>query len=254
ASPDVVEREVVEPIEEAIFSIEGLDRGMTRSNAVDGLAQFTVFFDFNKPVAQAAQDVRDAISTIRGDLPTEMEDPIITRFDPAEQSILSLTVTSATMSQEALTAIADPTVVGALRGVSGVAEADVVGGQYPEMTVQLRPAAMQAAGVGVADIVRALGSENLAAPVGRLNGALQERSIRLKGRLEDAAAFRTVVVAERGGQLIRLGDVADVFAGSEEVRTAAAFNGKTAVGIEVKKSKGYSTTAVVEDAKAALDA
>ncbi|HRX17424.1 MAG TPA: efflux RND transporter permease subunit, partial [Gemmatimonadales bacterium] len=163
ASPDVVEREVVEPIEEAIFSIEGLDRGMTRSNAVDGLAQFTVFFDFNKPVAQAAQDVRDAISTIRGDLPTEMEDPIITRFDPAEQSILSLTVTSATMSQEALTAIADPTVVGALRGVSGVAEADVVGGQYPEMTVQLRPAAMQAAGVGVADIVRALGSENLAA-------------------------------------------------------------------------------------------
>src|SRR5690606_99223 len=80
ASPDVVEREVVEPIEEAIFSIEGLDRGMTRSNAVDGLAQFTVFFDFNKPVAQAAQDVRDAISTIRGDLPTEMEDPIITRF------------------------------------------------------------------------------------------------------------------------------------------------------------------------------
>src|SRR5690606_25500844 len=103
-SPDVVEREVVEPIEEAIFSIEGLDRGMTRSNAVDGLAQFTVFFDFNKPVAQAAQDVRDAISTIRGDLPTEMEDPIITRFDPAEQSILSLTVTSATMSQEALTA------------------------------------------------------------------------------------------------------------------------------------------------------
>ncbi|HET9066989.1 MAG TPA: efflux RND transporter permease subunit [Gemmatimonadales bacterium] len=253
ASPDVVEREVVEPIEEAIFSIEGIDRSRTKSNAVDGLAQFTIFFDFQKPVAQASQDVRDAISTIRGDLPIEMEDPIITRFDPAEQSILSLTVTSATLSQEALTAIADPTVVGVLRAVSGVSKAEVVGGKYPEMTVQLRPAAMQAAGIGVAAVVQALGTENLAAPVGRINGALDERSIRLKGRLEDAAAFQQLVVAERNGQAVRLGDVADVFVGSEEARTGASFNGKTAVGIEVKKAKGYSTTKVSDDIKAALD-
>lgn len=253
AAPDVVEREIVEPIEEAIFSIEGIDRSRTKSNAVDGLAQFTIFFDFQKPVAQASQDVRDAISTIRGDLPTEMEDPIITRFDPAEQSILSLTVTSATLSPEALTAIADPTIVGVLRAVSGVSKAEVVGGRSPEMTVELRPDAMQAAGIGVGDVVQALGTENLAVPVGRINGTLDERSIRLKGRLEDAPAFREMVVAERNGQAIRLGDIAKVFVSSEEARTGAAFNGRTAVGIEVKKTKGYSTTTVSEQIHAAID-
>ncbi|HET9133327.1 MAG TPA: efflux RND transporter permease subunit [Gemmatimonadales bacterium] len=252
ASPDIVEREIVEPIEEAVLALAGVDRTKTKANAVDGLAQFTVFFEFSKPVAEAAQDVRDAISAIRGDLPQEMEEPIITRFDPAQQSLMSLSLTSKTMDAQALTRVADPMVVRALRSVPGVAEVTVVGGSYPEMTVQLRPAAMQAAGVSVDQVVRAVGAQNLAAPVGRLNGALEERSIRLKGRLEDAAAFRQLVVAQRGGTLIRLGEVADVFEGNEEPRTAARFNGLPSVGIEVKKSKGYSTTAVVEDLKAEI--
>ena len=115
AAPDVVEREILDPVEEAIFGLSGVDRDKTVANAVDGLAQFTVFFDYRKPVAEAAQDVRDAISTIRSDLPTEMEDPVIARFDPTEQSILSLTVTAPHMDARALTELADPTVVRALR-------------------------------------------------------------------------------------------------------------------------------------------
>ena len=245
AAPDVVEREVIDPVEEAIFGLSGVDRDKTVANAVDGLAQFTVFFDYRKPVAEAAQDVRDAISTIRSNLPTEMEEPVISRFDPTEQSVLSLTVTAPNMDARALTQIADPTVVRALRGMSGVAQATVVGGSYPEMTVQLKPDAMQAAGIGVNDIVAALGTQNLAAPVGRINSALQEESIRLKGRPEDAAAFQQVVIAQRNGSLIHLGDVAEVFEGNEELRTAASYNGHDAVGIEIKKSKGYSTTQVV---------
>ncbi len=254
ASPDIVEREVVEPVEEAIFALAGVDRTKTRSNSVDGLAQITVFFDFKTSLSQASQDVRDALSTIRGDLPTEIEDPIITRFDPMEQSILSLTVTSATMDARMLTQLADPVVVSALRGVPGVAEARVLGGTYPELTVEVRPAAMQAAGVGIDEVVAALRSQNLAVPVGRLNTALEERSIRLKGRLEDAAAFRQIVVAQRGDRQVRLGDVADVREGTQEPRTAAAFNGSPAVGIEIKKSKGYSTTQVVDNLKAEIAA
>lgn len=252
ASPDIVEREVVVPVEEAIFALSGVDRSKTKSNSVDGLAQFTIFFDFKKGVAEAAQDVRDALGTIRGDLPTESEDPIITRFDPTEQSILSLTVTSELLDARALTRLADPVVVSAIRAVPGVAQATVLGGIYPELTVALRPAAMQAAGVGIDEVVSALSNQNLAVPVGRLNTALEERSIRLKGRLEDAAAFRQIVVAQRGTQQIRLGDIAEVSEGSEEPRTAAAFNGRAAVGIEVKKSKGYSTTQVVDRLKAEL--
>ena len=250
ASPDVVEREVVEPIEEAIFGLSGVERKLTTSNSVDGLAQFTITFAYTKPVSEASQDVRDAIATIRGNLPQEIEEPIITRFDWGAQPILSLTISSATLDGRALTTLADPTIVGALRAVPGVAQATVVGGSYPEMTIQLRPAAMQAAGVGVDEIVRAVGSQNLAAPVGRLNGGQEEQTIRLEGRLRDAAAFRALVVTQQHGTLIRLGDVADVMEGSEEARTAASFNGRHAVGIDVIKSKGYSTTQVMDQLRA----
>ncbi len=254
ASPDVVEREIVEPIEEAIFGLEKLDRTKTMSNSVDGLAQFTITFDFSKPVAQASQDVRDAISQIRGDLPQEMEEPIITRFDYGAQPILSLVVSSETLDAQALTTIADPLVVGELRSVAGVAQASVVGGNYPEMRVDLKPAEMQAAGVGLDAVVRAVGAQNLAAPVGRINSVREERTIRLKGRLGSAEGFRDLVVAERGDRLIRLGDIADVHEGSEEVRTAAAYNGQSAVGIDVLKSKGYSTDQVVNQLKERVSA
>ncbi len=252
ASPDVVEREVIDPIEEQIFALSGIDRRNTMANAVDGFAQFMITFDYRKPVAEASQDVRDAISQIRGDLPQEMEEPIITRFDWGAQPILSLTLSSDKLDAKTLTSIADPGVVGAFRAVAGVAQATVLGGNYPEMTVQLRPDAMQAAGVGIDDVVRAVGTQNLAAPVGRLNGEQEERAIRLQGKLLDAAAFRQLVVAQRGGTIIRLGDVADVNEGTEEQRTAATYNGRAAVGIDVKKAKGASTAAVVDALKAQI--
>jgi HAE1 family hydrophobic/amphiphilic exporter-1 len=249
ASPDVVEREIIEPIEEAIFGLSGLDRKLTTANAVDGFAQFTVTFNYTKPVTEASQDVRDAISTIRGNLPAEMEEPIITRFDWGAQPIISLTLSSDVLDARALTMLADPGLVGELRSVPGVAQATVVGGAYPELTIAIRPEAMQAAGVGLDEVTRAVGAQNLAAPVGRLNAASGEQAIRLAGRLTDAAQFRDLVVAQRGGQVIRLGDIADVSEGTEEPRTSASHNGLRAVAINIVKSKGYSTDAVVTELK-----
>ncbi len=253
ASPDVVEREIVEPIEEAIFGLSGLDRRMTTSNAVDGFAQFVVTFEFSKPVSEASQDVRDAISTIRGDLPSEMEEPIITRFDWGNQPILSLTLSSEVLDARAITMLADPGVVGQFRSVPGVAQASVVGGSYPELSVELRPEAMQAAGIGLDQVVAAVSTQSLATPVGRLNGPNTEQSIRLTGRLTSAEEFRKLVVANNGGRLIRLGDIADVREGVEEPRTAASHNGASAVAIDVVKSKGYSTASVVEALKERIE-
>jgi HAE1 family hydrophobic/amphiphilic exporter-1 len=116
-----------------------------------------------------------------------------------------------------------------------------------EMTVRLRPEDLQASGLGVTDVVQALAQQNLAAPVGSLNADAQERAIRLKGRLDDAQDFERLVVAERGGKVVRLGQVANVLDGTEEQRTAAAFNGKEAVGIDILKAKGYSTTQVSDE-------
>jgi HAE1 family hydrophobic/amphiphilic exporter-1 len=257
ASPDVVEREVLDRVEEAVSGISGVDR--IQGAAQDGFANVTVFFVFEKDLQQASQDIRDKISGIRADLPVEMKEPILTRFDPADQPIVQLSLNSTVLDAPALTRVADPGITRVLRGIPGVAEATVLGGVERELTVELRPAAMEAAGVSVAQIVGALQSQNLAAPVGRLTGTLDERSIRLKGKIERPEDFLQIVVAERAGRSIRLGEVATAFDGTAEPRTAALFNGRDAVGIMVKKAKGYSTTqvsamvlAAVEDVRATL--
>ncbi len=244
ASPAEVEREIVKPVEDAVWGISGLDGDKSTCFAIDGLAQCTLFFDFEKPIQQASQDVRDAISTKREDLPPEMKEPILTRFDPSEAPVFTLVLTSPTTQAPVLTRIADPGIASELRSIAGVAQVNVVGEVKRNMVVELRPADLQSSGVSVAQVVAALGQQNLAAPVGWLNGNLEEKLIRLSGRLQNAADFGNLVVADRGGQIIRLSQVANVYDGTEEPRSMALFNGKQAVGIEILKSKGYSTTQV----------
>ena len=249
ASPEVVEREVVEPLEEAFFGISGIQGKDTLSAATDGLAQFVVVFEFSKDVQQASQDIRDAISSKRADLPLEIEDPVITRFDPADEPIVSLTLTSPSVPVDKLTRFADEVVTRELRAIPGVAQARVVGGLERELTVELHPAALQASGLTVDDVVQALQAQNLAAPVGNLQTELTERSIRLRGRLDSPDEFANLVVSQRGGVPIRLRQVAAVKDGHEEPRTLALFNGEEAVGVEVLKAKGYSTTEVSDEVR-----
>jgi hydrophobe/amphiphile efflux-1 (HAE1) family protein len=244
AAPETVEREVIDPIEESISGISGVEE--VQSSSLDSFGIITIQFNFRKNLQEASQDIRDAISQIRNDLPVEMEEPILTRFDPNDFPIVSLTLSSETLGGPELTQIADPPITRVLRGVPGVAEVRVVGGIEREMTVELRPRALQAAGIGVAEVGAALQAQNLAAPVGRLSGALDERTIRLLGRPERPADFARLVVGQQGGRLIRLGDVADVRDGAEEPRTAALFNGRDAVGINIIMADGYSTTAVAD--------
>ncbi len=244
ASPDTVEREVIDPIEEQISAISGVKK--IQSSALDSFGVITVEFIFAKDLQEATQDIRDGISQIRNDLPPEMEEPILTKFDPNDFPIVQLTLASKTLTGGDLTRIADPGLTRQLRGVTGVAEVRVVGGIEREMTIALKPQALQAAGIGVGEVVQALQTQNLAAPVGRLNGTLDERTIRLLGRLDTPADFARIVIAQRNGKLIRLGDVAEAIDGTEEPRTAALFNGRDAVGIDIIKADGYSATEVSE--------
>ncbi|HWV93100.1 MAG TPA: efflux RND transporter permease subunit, partial [Vicinamibacterales bacterium] len=244
ASPDVVEREVIDPIEEVISGISGVDK-MT-SNSLDSFANIIVEFDFSKDPRLASQEVRDKISEIRNELPTEMEEPILTQFDPADRPIMSLTLSSPGLNGAELTRIADPDITRRLRAISGVATVDLIGAIERELVVEIRPRDLQATGVSVAQVVQALQSQNLASPVGRLTGQLDERTIRLKGRLDSPADFKQLVVSQQKGRVIRLGDLADVRDSTEEPRSFAAYNDESAVGIDILKSTGFSTTAVAE--------
>ena len=248
AAPDVVEREVLDRVEEAISGISGVDR--INGSAQDGFANITVAFVFEKDIQQASQDIRDKISSVRDQLPPEIKEPVLSRFDPGDQPIVQLSLNSTTLDAPSLTRIADPGITKELRGIAGVAEATVVGGIERELTVEIRPDAMQAAGISVAQLVAALQQQNLSVPVGKIGGTLDERSIRLRGKLETPADFMNLVVDQRGGRAIRLGEIATAKDGTAEARSAAIYGQSStgaqsdAVGIMIKKSKGYSTSQV----------
>src|SRR5918995_94788 len=177
ASPESVEREVIDRIEEGIAGISGVDK--IQSNSLDGYGVIITFFQFEKDLQEATQEIRDKISEIRNELPPEMEEPILTRFNPSDLPIMSLVLSSTKLKGPELTRLADPDITRRLRGIPGVAEVEVVGGVERELTVELRPSDLQSAGLSVSQVVQALQAQNLAAPVGRLNGQFEERTIRL---------------------------------------------------------------------------
>ncbi len=244
ASPDVVESEVLKPVEEQIGSISGVKRIMGK--AYDGYAMMMIEFYFDKDLNVASQETRDAISAIRADLPTEIKEPIVQKFNNTDRPIVSIAISSTVLSPPELTRLADPGITRELRAIPGVSDVQIFGKVERELTVEVDPHRLQAANVSVAQVVQALEMQNLAAPVGRVNGALDERAIRLRGRLDNPAEFENLVVADRGGQLIRLNQVATIKDGTEEPRTLALYNGTEAIGIDIKKAKGYSTTDVAQ--------
>src|SRR4051812_42179851 len=242
AAPDVVEREVVSRIEDKISSISGVDK--LNSSSTDGFAQIVVQFVFSRDANQATQDVRDAISAVRGQLPAEILEPIIQKFDPNTLPIVSLALTSTVLTPPQLTQLADGNIGGELRSIPGVAQVNVVGGDSAQLSVEVRPADLAASGVGIDQVVAALRAQNLAAPVGNVNTPMEQQSIRLQGRFDRPEDFAGMVVTSRNGQIIRLGQVADVSAGSAEPKSAARFNGTQAIGLDVVKSREYATTSV----------
>jgi len=251
AAPDVVEREVLTRIEDKISGISGVDK--INSTATDGFAQIIVQFVFSKPVDQATQDIRDAISAVRAQLPAEIIEPIIQRFDPNQLPIVSLALTSSVLSPPQLTQIADQTIAGELRAIAGVAQVNVVGGDSAQLNVNVRPNDLAALGVGIDQVVAALRAQNLAAPVGNVNSALEQRSIRLEGRLDRPEDFSALVISARNGQLVTLGQVAGVEAGAAEPLSAAFYSGRQAIGLDIVKSREYSTTAVADRVRARVD-
>src|SRR3954463_2395864 len=244
ASPDIVEKQVLDPVEEQIQAISGVKQ--VTGKAYDGYALILIEFLFEKDLNEATQDIRDGISTIRADLPVEMKEPIIKKENDTDRPIVSLALSSTTLTPAEMTRLVDPGITRELRSLPGVADVLVFGKQERELTVELKPQALQAVGVSVGQVVQALQLQNLASPVGHVTGSLDERSIRLRGRLQAPEEFTHLVVAERNGQLIRLGQVAEIKDGTIEPRTLALYDTREAVGIDVKKSKGYSTTDVAE--------
>ncbi len=242
ASPDTVEREVLNRVEKSLQSISGVDQ--IRSTANEGSAQIQVFFTFNKNMIEAADEVRNAIATVRYKLPVEIREPILQRVDPGAQPIMQLALSSKRLSHAEISRMAEDQLAERFRGLAGVAVVNVNGALRRELSVLLRAEKLRQYSVSVSDVVNALRAQNAAAPVGKVRGTFEDQSIRLLGRIESPAEFEQIVIKRRGNEVIRLGQVAQIGDGFADLQGQSLRNGNPNVGISVTRSRDASTVSV----------
>ena len=196
ASPETVEREVVNRIEKSLQSISGVYQ--LASTASEGSAKIMITFNFNKNMIEASDEVRNAIASVRHKLPLEMREPILQRVDPSAQPIMQLALSSKTQSHAEISRLAEDDLSDKFRGIDGVAVVNVGGSLKRELSVLLRAEKLREYNVSVAEVVNALRNQNATAPVGKIRGVLDEKSIRLIGRIESPAEFEQIVIKRSG--------------------------------------------------------
>ena len=244
ASPDTVEREIVNRLEKTLQTISGANH--VYADAREGNASFWIEFSFKKNMIEASDEVRNAIAGVRYKLPSEMREPIIRRFDPSTQPIMNMALSSNQQSHAEISRLAEDQLADKLRGIPGVATVQVNGSLKRELSVLLRAEKLREYGVAVSDVVGALRTQNTNAPVGKLRGALEEESIRLVGRIESPEEFQNIVVKRRGDQIVRLAQVAEIKDGFADISDISIRSGKPNVGIQVTRSREASTVSVAK--------
>jgi HAE1 family hydrophobic/amphiphilic exporter-1 len=251
ASPEAVEREVSRKIEEAVNPIAGV-RHVT-SISREGLSTIIVEFELEVKLNDAAQEARAKISAIRNELPQGMEEPVIQKLDIHGFPVVSLAIRSATMPTRELTTLVDRRIKRRLENISGVGKVKIVGGSTREVNVNIDPVRLEAIGMGVNELVSGLAGENVNTPLGRIDRGTSEMPLRVSGRPDKVSEFPSMVISQRNGAPVRLGEVADVVDGIEEQRSAALVNGIPAVALEVFKQSKVNTVMVADEVKAEIE-
>ncbi|NKI97045.1 efflux RND transporter permease subunit [Rhizobacter sp. SG703] len=255
ASPEIVESEVTKKIEEAVNTVAGINSLYSRS--YEGTAVVIVEFNLDVDGRKAADDVREKVALIRPNLRDEVKEPRISRFDPASQPIFNVAVlsTDGQRSPQELTTWATQVLQKRLENVRGVGAVSVIGGVEREINVYVRPAALDALGLSVDQVVAAVKSENQELPMGSIRTREQERVVQVNARLKRPEDFREIIVARRGpngGAAVKLWQVADVVDGPQEIESLALYNGQRTVLLSVQKSQGENTIEVVDGLNKAL--
>jgi HAE1 family hydrophobic/amphiphilic exporter-1 len=252
ASPEIVEAEVTKKIEEAVNTVAGINSLYSRS--YEGTSVVIIEFNLDIDGRKAADDVREKVALVRPNLRDEVKEPRISRFDPASTPIFNVAVLAADgkKSPQELTTWATQVLQKRLENVRGVGQVSVVGGVSRQVNLYIKPAALEALGIGADQVVAAVKSENQELPMGSLRSREQETVVQINARLKRPEDFREIVVARRNGTPIKLWQVADVVDGPQELETLALYNGQRTVLLSVQKSQGENTIAVVDGLQAAL--
>src|SRR5262245_3604345 len=250
ASPQTVETEITDVLEEQLATVEGV-KLITSSSREQG-SVITVEFQLNRDVDEAANDVRDRVSRIRGQLPSTVDDPIVAKQDVNAQPIIWLSLNGQRYSLLELSEVANNIMTEKLQRLDGVGAVFVGAERKYAMRVWLDPQRLAAYGLTVADVEQALRTQNAEIPSGRVEGRGREFSGRTRGDLESADQFAAIVVAQQGDRPVRLGDVADVQVGAEDDRTVARYNTIPSIELGIVKQQKASTVDVAHKVHDAL--
>ncbi|QPM88808.1 efflux RND transporter permease subunit [Pseudooceanicola algae] len=248
ATPEAVEADIVKPIEDAVSTLSGIDS--IQSTAQSGSSLVLLQFDLEIDSAAASQDVREKVYQISNAFPEAAEQPQILRFDPNELPVLSIGISSQILSPGALTQLTEDYIATRLANISGVGRASVVGGLPREVQVLIDPDRQAALGIGVVEVTNALTAENNDLPAGSITEGSYRQSVQVEGRIQSLRDFDDIIVARRGGQPVRLGDVARINTDLAEADSLAMINGRRALAVDVVKTQGANTVGVAEAVRA----
>src|SRR5438876_2257984 len=232
AAPEQIETEISDKIEEAVNTISGIDTLASISS--EGISQVVIGFVLEKDTNVAAQEVRDKVNGVLPLLPKTIQQPRVDRFDPDAAPVLSLAL-SANKPIRDVTEYADKVLRRQLESVSGVGQVLILGGRQRQINVWLDADRLRAYNLTVTDVSRALQQQNIEIPGGRMDQGPQSVTLRTRGRVQTVAEFADIVVRQKEGHPVRLGDVARTEDGEAEAETLANVNGTGTVLLQVRR-------------------
>jgi len=250
SSPQEIETEITEKIEEAVNTISGIDE--LRSSSIEGMSRVFVQFVLEKDVNVAAQEVENRVQTVIPNLPVTAEQPTVMKLDSDAAPVLRIVVSAPTNIRD-VTEVARKQVKERIESINGVGQVTIIGGRKRQVNVWVDPDKMRAYNITPAQVSNALRIQNIEFPSGRLDEGQKETSVRTLGKVKRIEDFEDVVVADRGGYQVKVKDLASVEDGAEELRSEARLNGLPAVTLVVAKQSGQNTVAVAHALKERLE-
>jgi len=244
ASPETSEREITNRLEKQMQAIQGVTE--VNSNSYEGGASIWMEFDFDRNLIEASDDVRNAIAAVRYKLPIEMREPVLRRIDPAAEPVMSLALSSSTQSHAEISRYAEDVLADQFRAIDGVSTVAVNGALRRELSVLLRAEKLREFNVSVTEVTNALRTGNTNAPVGKLRSELDEKGIRLVGRIERPEDFSQIVVKRNGDTIVRLNQVAEIRDGFADINSLSMRSGKPNVGLQISRSRDASTVSLAK--------
>jgi hydrophobic/amphiphilic exporter-1 (mainly G- bacteria), HAE1 family len=251
ASPDTMAAAVATPLEKQFSTIAGID-SISSVNA-QGSTNITLQFSLDRDIDAAAQDVESMIAKTQRQLPPDMPaPPSYQKVNPADSPILFLALSSDTLPLSQVDEYAETIIAQRLSTVSGVAQVSVFGAQKYAVRIDLDPRELASRAIGVDQVAQAVEQSNANRPTGTLYGPDRAFVVEANGQLNSAAAYAPAVVAYRDGSPVRLEEVAHVYDGVENDKTASWFNGRRTVYLAIQRQPGTNTVAVVDGIRALL--